>query len=122
VKRLLFPVACLFAVTSLSSAGPVDGPSYDEKNISKGGQLEIVKTFAAGKRACVLVIGDHNPIQQLTVTVYDKQGKVVARDEGQGEKSMDFVTAVWYPPREQSYRIVIQNGDRDYNVCKIAIK
>jgi hypothetical protein len=82
--------------------------------------------FRGGERACVIVMGDHDPVMSITVEVYElrslesgKDGKPVARaDSGRG----DLVSVIWYPPRDEEYVIIVYTDGRVYNDCYISIK
>jgi hypothetical protein len=82
------------------------------------GKAEFKETFMGGRRACVIVKGDHDPVVDLGVYVYDANERLVAKDEGRG----DFVAAIWYPPRDASYRIVVHNPASQWNKCYIVVK
>jgi hypothetical protein len=82
------------------------------------GTADFQEAFRGGRRACVIVKGDHRPVVDLALSVYDANGRLVAKDEGRG----DFVAAVWYPPRDATYRIVIHNPGKEYNDCYIVVK
>lgn len=125
-------LALLIAGAAL--AGPVDGPTSFKIQVpaSKGneiGEAEVTKDFRGGERACVLIVGDHRPVVDLELRVYEvrpdsTEQKLVARDGG----GKDIIGAVWIPPRTGSYRIVIRNPSafkKDINPfddCYIAIK
>jgi hypothetical protein len=116
----------------LSRGGPIEGSSWSEQNISAGAVAEggkvtepgaagTIKTFAAGRRACVVVVGDHDPVVDLEVKVYDSKGNLVAQDRGQ-DPARDYVAVMWYPPRQEQYRIMIHSYGAAYNKCSVAIK
>jgi hypothetical protein len=119
------------ALVPLGAGAPVEGPSWSYKLVGAGaagpggtitpGTLEFSKLFAAGQRACVIVIGDHDPIVDVEVEVYDSRNKLVARDRGQ-EPAQDFVAVMWYPPRQETYRIVINSYGKVENKCSVAIR
>jgi hypothetical protein len=83
--------------------------------------------FRAGQRACVILMGDHDPIVPMVIEIRDEAGKVVARDEpGKGvekadEKGNDLCAVAWYPPRDGYYSITIKNSGKQYNKCWLAI-
>src|SRR4051812_43121110 len=62
--------------------------------------------FKGGERACVVVMGDHNPILPITVEIFDEKGHPVAQDEpakGVDEPKTpgnDIAAVFWYPPRD----------------------
>jgi len=127
-------MAFLCVATGAVLAGPVDGPSSFRLQVpsTKGeqvGEAEFVREFRGGQRACVIVVGDHDPVVELEVRVYETEkdstaeGKLVARDGG----GKDVLGAVWVPARTGPYRIVILNpspfGPKNpYNRCYIAVK
>jgi hypothetical protein len=115
----------LFAMVPVTSGEPVDGSSWSSKKVepahgNEPGILEISQAFVAGRRACVIVIGDHKSVAELEVKVYEKQ-TLVAERRGLAP-SQDFVAVMWYPPRQETYRIEVRNYGKDYNACSIAIK
>ncbi len=124
--------AFLLALVPVGVGAPVDGPaSLNKKRVEQRslgvngeilpGELEFEKTFRAGERACVMVIGDHDPVVDLSIIVTDKAGNVVAEDRGSG-KAGDFVAAIWYPAREEAFVIRILNPGTEFNAVNIAIK
>ena len=132
MRRIVLPLACIFLVlVPFSSGAPVDGTSWAHREVGAGtvsdgkvtepGVLELSKTFVAGQRACVIVIGDHKPVVDVEVKVYDPRNNLVAQDRGQ-DPAPDFVAVMWYPPRQERYRIVIHSYGKEYNKCSIAIK
>jgi hypothetical protein len=120
-KALLVAIPLLGLGVSIGLGGPIDGPTWKTERVGAKGRKELVRTFAAGERACVIAIGDHKPVVELTLTVYDEKDEVVAQDRGTGEAG-DFVAAIWYPPREASYRIVIDSPGVEYNDVAVSIK
>ena len=122
----------LLALVGGGRGGPVEGPDWFRKRVEKGivsggrvtepGSQVFSKTFAAGRRACVIAVGDHKPVVELSVEVFDSQGKLVAKDSGGEGEARDFVAAIWYPPREETYRILIKSYGEEYNDVAIAVK
>ena len=112
----------------LGAASPIKGTySFKEKLSGQSvspegkktpGQFEIKETFRGGRRACVIVQGDHDPVVDLGVYVYDSNQQLVAKDDGRG----DIVAAIWYPPRDGSYKIVVHNSGEQWNRCYIVVK
>jgi hypothetical protein len=83
--------------------------------------------FKAGRKAVVIVKGDHDPIVPITLEVYDDQGKLVARDEpgkGMAQDALgnDYAGVVWYPPRDGYYTIRIASHGSQYNKCTLSIR
>ena len=104
-------------------AEPVAGPSARKYEIGGAvdgdpGVQELALKFQGGKRACVSVRGDHEPVVPLDITVIDKEGAIVVRDES----AKDFVAVFWTPPRTAEYRIVVRNHGRDYNIVYMVCK
>ena len=133
MRRLATLIALAFlTLVPPGSGGPVDGTSWAEQKVPGGtqgahgeitepGVMELKKTFMAGERACVVVIGDHDPVVDIEVKVYDSKKNLVAQDRGQAP-APDYVAVFWYPPRQETYRIVIHSYGKDYNKCSVAIK
>jgi hypothetical protein len=116
---LLLVVGLMLAIPGSGGGSPLDGKhSLDPQRIPKGARLRFEKEFRGGERACVIVKGDHKPVVDLSVSVYDQKGNLIAKDDAGG----DFVTAIWYPPRDAIYRIDIVNPGADYNDCYISLK
>jgi hypothetical protein len=116
VALLLFVAAAM--------AGQIDGPMSISREIGQavGGEptaYEMTVSFRGGERACVVAQGDHDPVVPLDIAVYDKQDRLIAKDESQ----YDFVSVCWVPPRTGAYRVVIRNhGDKIYNKVYIFSK
>ncbi len=137
---LLLITAGLLVAPALQ-AGPVRGPFSTyivvearatlilDKQTSLGGQrgrLGDYLKFRGGRRACVIVVGDHKPIVPLVLEIHDEKGNLVARDEPakgvDDPKAVgnDVCAAIWYPPRDGYYRITIRNSGEEFNKCWIA--
>jgi hypothetical protein len=124
-------------------AGPTGGTIHRNNQVENEGVLvpsmqvegvpgendEFVIECRANQRTSILIRGDHDPVGELEVLVYEspadgsKQGKLVA----QGSGTLDLVGAVWVPQRTEKYRIVIRNSapfsNRNrFNVCYVTIK
>ncbi len=127
MARKLFPVGLiLLSLVPFSRGGPVDGTSWEQKQVPRGsakeaGSLRFSKTFVAGQRACVIVIGDHKPVVDVEVKVYDAKGRLVAEDRGQ-DPAKDFVAVMWYPPRQETYSIEVRSYGDVENDCSIAVR
>lgn len=129
-----FAIAVLLAALGTAVAGPVDGPTSMKLRVpaSKPGEIgeaEFTREFKGGQRAAVIIVGDHRPVVDLEVRVYETRSdsteeKLVARDGG----GKDILGAVWIPARTGSYRIVIRNPSayktdtNPYDECYVAIK
>ncbi len=132
MRKLLFAAGvAMLALAPFGRGGPVEGTAWSYKEIPGGtvqggtvtepGCLNYNKTFAAGQRACVVVIGDHDPVVDVEIKIYDEKNQLVALDRGQGQ-AKDFAAVVWYPPRQQTYRIEVCSYGKDFNKCSIAFK
>jgi hypothetical protein len=99
-------------------AGPVGGPQYIQQfkvPATKGseiGEADQVFRFEGGKPARVILVGDHKPVADLEIFVFEVSekgvdGKLVAHDGG--PEQGDRLGVVWYPPRTGNYRIVVRN-------------
>jgi hypothetical protein len=106
----------------LASAGtgsPLTGKrSLGTKRIEGFSFLIFKEKFRGGERACVIVKGDHKPVVDLGVYIYDEKDRLVAEDKGGGE----YVAAIWYPPRDAVYKVKIHNTGTDFNDCYISLK
>jgi hypothetical protein len=121
MKRLIFPIIVGLVLSHPGPGGgsPLEGKlSLGEQRIPKGKRLRFEKQFRGGERACVIVKGDHDPVVDLSVSVYDQKGNLIAKDDAGG----DFVSAIWYPLRDAIYRIEIVHSGADYNECDITLK
>jgi hypothetical protein len=120
MKRVLsITGVALVLGAALALAQNVDGPLSTFEKIGPVDQSELKITFRGGARACVAAQGDHDPVVPLDIAVYDKNDRLIAKDESKG----DFVAVCWVPPRTGTYRIVISNhGDKIYNKVYIFSK
>ena len=119
---ILVAALALLGCVAVGRASPLKG-SYAQKQKVPGGATAALKDiFKGGERACVIVIGDHDPVVHLRVKVEDAKGNVVTEDNYGG----DFCAVIWYPPRDAQYTIKISvphiGGDADYNLLYIAVK
>jgi hypothetical protein len=89
---------------------------------------EFVLECRANERTSILIKGDHKPVCDLEVLVYEvspgkAEGRLIARDKG----TRDLIGTTWVPPRTATYRIVIRNPsmftkENPYNSCYVTIK
>jgi hypothetical protein len=131
MRAALLLMICVLAVASFAGAGPVDGPSWFVKQVEAGrqtttgelvpGKLRVAVDCRGGERMCVIAAGDHDPVVEMAIAVYDDKGKQVAMDVG-GEKVPDYVAAIWYPPRDGKYLVEIASKSKVFNKVTIAIK
>jgi hypothetical protein len=99
-------------------AGPKDGNIGTYIKVEAGGKRSLKVRFKGNERACVIFIGDHDPVVDLAVYVFDEKGKLVTKDDPGG----DFCAAIWYPPREGVYAIQVENRGNVWNKCWLAVK
>ena len=132
MRCVLLAIGLIFlALVPFSSGAPVEGTSWGYREIKAGsvsddkltepGTLELSNVFVAGRRASVIVIGDHEPVVDLEIMVYDSKKNLVAHDRGR-EPAQDYVAVMWYPPRQERYQIVINSYGKVLNKCSVAIK
>jgi hypothetical protein len=121
MKRLGLLVACglLWCCGPLADGGPVDRlkpgrARLESKERGKLGEFD----FKGGERACVIVMGDHNPIVDLVLEIRDAEEQVVAKYDRGG----DIGAAIWYPPRDGRYSIHLYNPGKEYNEVYVVIK
>lgn len=133
MRRIVFlGVFALLGLVPVGVGSPVEGPSGASKRVPAGtvgeggkitepGILEFSKVYAAGQRACVIVIGDHDPVVDVEIKVYDSKNNLIVQDRGQGP-AQDFAAVMWYPPRQETYRVAVHSYGKEFNKCYIAIK
>jgi hypothetical protein len=124
--RRLVGMLCTAIILLLSTPGgqasPLNG-GWAERPTVPGGQVpSFTQTFKGGERACVMVVGDHQPVVALRLKVEDASGNLVAEDNYGG----DYCAVIWYPPRDGKYRISIDvphiGGPEDFNRLYISVK
>jgi hypothetical protein len=132
MRRILVAIGLtVLLLTPFSSGAPIEGTAWmmvkvpegrsSDGVVSEPGHLQYNRTFVAGQRACVVAIGDHKPPVDVEIKVFDAKNQVVAQDKGQGP-AQDFAAVMWYPPRQEQYRIEVYNYGKEYNECSIAFK
>lgn len=121
--RIYLP--CVFVAFVLFSASgdgaPVRGGfsvPRDKLRIDPGEVFSFKETFRGGQRACILAEGDHRPVVDIKIQVFDANGKLVAEDADGG----DYVAAIWYPPRDAEYRISVQHNGFEWNEIRLVLK
>jgi hypothetical protein len=141
VLWLLLAGVGVLCCARLGEAGPVAGnweirPKIGERSsftLDKDTVLEEGKVgdrvkFKGGRRACVIVEGDHNPVVPVILEVHDEKGKLVGVDNPRQHAASDnapgndVCAVIWYPPRDGYYKITIKNLGTQWNQCWIAIK
>ncbi len=120
MKRSVFLVLTLLLIPQAPGLGsPLTAKhSLRTQKSPEGARVAYKESFRGGERACVIVKGDHKPVVNLEIAVYDQKGNLVAKDNGGG----DYVAAIWYPPRDGLYKIEIFNPGEAWNACYISVK
>lgn len=118
MRRLVWlaPIILCISVSGSRSA-PLKGAHALKSVIGGNSQMEFEKAFRGGERACVIAIGDHKPAVPMRIAVYDDAKQLVAEDQ-----YIDFVAAIWYPPRDGTYKIVVANSGMEYNKMYLVFK
>ena len=109
-------------VKGASSPGKVQVPSAEG---GSPGESAITVPFRANERAAVIIRGDHNPVADLEIVIFEAGGNGQPVAHGKGSK--DLVAAVWTPLRTGEYRILFRNSapfskSNPYNECYVAFK
>src|SRR5439155_17224830 len=127
-KTAMLVVGALLLGVAPAASSPVQGHRREPMPAQDGQQKKAVlypdrsytftDTFRANERACIIVEGDHEPPMDLKIVVQDSQQNVVAQDTSGG----DFVSAIWYPPRQQQYTITITGNGSVENYLYIVVK
>jgi hypothetical protein len=105
-------------LVSLGNGSPLTGKRAIGKRIDADSNFILREKFRGGERACLIVKGDHKPIVNLGVYIYDAKDRLVAEDHAGG----DYVAVIWYPPRDSVYKIKVHNPGKEYNECYISFK
>jgi hypothetical protein len=80
--------------------------------------LDHPVTFAAGQRACVIVVGQGEvATEDLRLLIIDETGAVLASDAGAYD-----LAAIWYPKKETTCRIRVLNGDGHEQRVRVTVK
>jgi hypothetical protein len=121
MKRVILAglITATLALAVAGRAGPLNGglggyvklEGHEKRNLGKF-------TFRGNERACVILIGDHDPRVPLAIYVYSAAGQLVTKDD----PGFDYCAAVWYPPEDATYTIEIENRGEQWNKCRLAIK
>jgi len=120
MKRTIVVLVVLLSglLVAVGHGSPLTGKRAFEERIGGQDNFILREKFRGGQRACVIVRGDHEPIVNLVLSVYDAKDQLVAEDRGGG----DYVAVIWYPPRDALYKIKVHNPGVDHNVCYISLK
>lgn len=128
--RCLVVLAGVLLCTSATDGGPIGGPVGKSYRLPAGtreqgkivpGEESFSAIFRGGERACVTVVGDHNPVVEVAIKVYDSKNRLVIEDRGSGAAA-DFAAVIWYPARDENFRIVIESYGVEFNKCYVAVK
>jgi hypothetical protein len=126
-KVTLAILGILLLAAGSADSGPLGGPYQEPKRrgYEKGrGKLEAGQVyqfrdvFRGNQRACVIVEGDHEPVMNLKLQVFDGQNQLVAQDVAGG----DIVAVIWYPPKTQTYTITVTSNGNTWNGLDIVVK
>ena len=119
--RRILALGCfgVLILTPFGVGSPIGGAFSDNVELVDE-TWTMTKTFRAGERACVLAVGSREAAANMTITVKDTKGTVIAEDKAAGNLTGNIVAVTWYPPRDGEYRIEVRHpGSRD---CYVAIK
>ena len=115
-------VLSLLALVPFGNSSPSDGSSATRPEVGSA-PWTTTRNFRGGERACVFAFGDHKPVVNLHLLVYEvKSGSLVAEDKANNSLVGDYVGVVWYPPRTGDYKIELRNPGAEVNKCYVAIK
>ena len=118
MKRMLgYVPLVLFIATSGGDGGPVKGARTQKARIGAKSHSEFEDKYQAGRRACVIAMGDHKPPVDISIAVYDDANQLITE-----ERSVDYVAAIWYPPRTANYKVVVKNSGEEYNEMYLVFK
>jgi hypothetical protein len=108
----------ILVVTASGNGAPVKGTrTMAQVRIERSSQMEFKEEFQGGRRACVIAVGDHNPPVDVGIAVFDEANQLITEHRG-----LDYVTAIWYPPRTASYKVVVKNSGLEYNAMYLVFK
>lgn len=123
ILALAFFCSLTLTPIGIGVGAPITGSFSDEKSLNSAQVWQKTKTFRAGERACVLVIGDYKTAAaNIEIYVFDRNNVLVASDKGSDALVGDFVCVIWYPPRDGEYRIEVRNPSAFAKTCYIAVK
>ncbi len=74
--------------------------------------------FKGGERACVIVVGDHDPVCDILIEVFDENNNSVVK----ADPGSDFCAAIWYPKRDGIFNIKVSLRSDVWNKCWVSIK
>jgi hypothetical protein len=118
MARSLWWVPVILVLATSGSIAPVKGArTLSKVRIERKSHMEFKEAFQGGRRACVIAVGDHNPPVDVGIAVFDEAGQLVTEHQG-----LDYVAAIWYPPRTASYKIVVKNTGLEYNAMYLVFK
>jgi hypothetical protein len=118
MKRLFVLVPMLLFITVPGSkGGPLKGAHTLKTQIGAKSHMEFEEAYQGGRRACVIAVGDRKPSVDITIAVYDDAKQLVTE-----EHNLDYVAAIWYPPRDGVYKVVVSNSGVEYNEMYLVFK
>ena len=53
----------------------------------------------------------------MGIAVYDEADRLITEEQG-----LDYVAAIWYPPRDAQYKVVVRNSGLEYNAMYLVFK
>ena len=62
-------------------------------------------------------MANRKPPADVGIAVYDDANQLITEDQGLG-----FAAAIWYPPRDAKYRVVVKNLGKEYNEMYLVFK
>jgi hypothetical protein len=118
MKRLILLVAMLLPITApLSVGAPLKGAHTLKTRIGAKSHMEFEEKYQGGRRACVIAVGDRKPSVNISIAVYDDAKQLIAE-----EHNVDYVAAIWYPPRAGVYKVIVTNSGEEYNEMYLVFK
>jgi hypothetical protein len=116
--RLRFAALSLCMLGALSAslwAEPISGSHSNGVRIGANDRHTLPpEKFVGGRRACIIALvleGD-----EVTITVFDSKDRKIGSDKG------SRAAVIWYPPRDEEYRIEIVNHAADKARIYVAVK
>jgi hypothetical protein len=110
-RRLVVIVGLVLPILAAAGTGSELISVEWQVRIGAGSSADTTKRFRGGERACVIVVGDHQPRSPTEVRVYDARKRLVS----ESKSNTDTVAVIWYPAETAEYRIEILNRGGEYN-------
>lgn len=89
--------------SAIAKRGRVYGPAYVSRRVSAGYSYVDYILFEGGRKAEVLIVGDHD--NDLDLYVYNSSGELVGYDDD----NTDRCYTSFYPQYQGTYKIVVKN-------------